>query len=96
MRAERARERTPLLRLDHQHIGVAELVALVPERHGLPTGGAEVEHGHDGNAGDAERHHGRRMVMAHRRHIETRLIDAAVDHPLGIELDGRRHDRLGI
>ena len=41
MLAERARERAPLLRLDHQQVGVAELVALIPERHVLAHRRAE-------------------------------------------------------
>jgi len=38
-----ARERGALLRLDHQHIGVAEFVVLVPVRRLVAADRAEVE-----------------------------------------------------
>jgi hypothetical protein len=96
MLPERARERAPLLRLHHQKISVAELVALVPERHVLADRGAQVKHWHDRHARDRERQHGRRMMMNHRHHVGPRLIDAAMNDTLGKELLGRRLHRLRI
>ena len=93
---KRTRERAALLRLDHQQIGVPELVVLVPERHGLAHGGAEMKDRHDGNASDRERQHRRGMMMAHRRYLGPRRKDATVNDPLGKELDGRRGGRLRV
>ena len=50
-----------------------------------PHAARHVEHRHEGNAGDAERHHRGRVVMADRHDVGPRLVDAAVDHALGIE-----------
>jgi len=50
----RASERPP--RLDHQQVGVAELVALVPDGMSSPTA-ARGETRHDRHAGDDERQH---------------------------------------
>jgi hypothetical protein len=91
---KRACERAALLRLDHQEIGVPELVMLVPERHGLAHGGPEMKDRHDRHARDGERHHRRRMVVAHRHHVGPRRKDAAVNDALGKELDLWWGDRL--
>ena len=94
MVTERPGERAALLRLDHQHVGVAELVGLVPERRLRSHRRAEMEHGDQINAGDAERHDGGRMMVDHRVHVGPRLVNATVDHALGIEGHRRRADRL--
>ncbi len=94
--AERFRQRPPLLRLHHQEISVAELLVLIPERHVLAGRSAKVKHRHNRLAGDGERHHRRRVVMAHRHHVGPRLINAAVNDPLGIELHFGQAQRLGI
>jgi hypothetical protein len=96
MRAERAGERTAFLGFDHEHVGVAELIALVPERHRLSAGSAQVKNRNDRNARHAERHHRRRMMVADGHHIRSRLVDAAMDDTLRIELHRWRLDRLGI
>ncbi len=87
MPPERARQRMAFLLLDDQEIGVAELVVLIPERQVFAHRCAEMEHRHDRLAGDGERHDRRRVVVAHRHDVAARLIDAAVDDPLGVEMD---------
>ena len=96
MAAERARERGALLGLHHQQVGVAELVAAVPERRVPTHRGAEMEHRHERHAGDRERHDRGRMVVAHGIHVGARLEDLAMDHALGIRTRHRRHDRVGV
>src|SRR6516164_9491599 len=56
-----------------------EFVILIPERRLLAHRRAEMENRRDRLASDAERHHRRGMVMAHRKHIAAGLIDAAVN-----------------
>src|SRR5215470_13388136 len=96
MFAERAGERGAFGRFHHQQIGVAEFIATIPERRKRPHGGAEMKHRHDRIAADAEWHHGRRMMMAHRSHVRPRFENLAMDDALGIELCGRRLDGLGV
>ena len=96
MGSERPRQRMPLLLLDDQKIGVAEFVLLIPERHVQPARGAEMKHRNDRLAGDAERHHRRRVVMADRPDVAARLIDTAVNDAFGIEVHFGRPHRFGI
>src|SRR5579875_1368866 len=84
---EGARERRTLLRLDHQHVGVAELVALVPERRPNAAHRAEMEDRHIVGAGGKQRHEGGAVMMAHRHDVGTRLVDLAMDDALGILAD---------
>src|SRR5580704_8507319 len=89
MRAERSRERRAFLWSYHEEIGVAEIVAAVPERRERARRGAEVENRRHRLAADAERPHGRRVMVADRGYVRTRLVDFAMNDALGIELDGR-------
>jgi len=93
---ERARERGALLRLHHQQVGVAKLVAAIPEWRALPHCGAEVEHRLKRHAGNRERHDRGRMMMAHGIDVRPRLENLAMDHALRIGTHGRRNDRVGI
>ena len=94
--AKRARERAALLRFDHEKIGVAELVVLIPERNFFSDCRAEMKHRHDPLAGYAEWHYRRGMMMAYRRHIAARLVNFAVNDALRIKPRIRRFHRLGI
>ena len=96
MAAERAGERGAFLRLDHQQVGVAEIVAAVPERRHRAHGGAEMKHRDHRVAADAERHDGGGVMVADGEHVGPCLVDLAVDDALGIELHGRRLHRLGV
>jgi hypothetical protein len=87
-------QRRALFRLHDQEIRCAEFVVLVPERHVLADGRAQMKHGHERNAGDAERHDRRRVMMADRHDVGTRLKDAAVDDALGIKVRRRLLYRL--
>src|SRR5664280_1599344 len=94
--AERAGERGPLLRLDHQHIGVAEFVVLIPVRRLDAADRAEMEDRHIVGADGEQRHEGRAMVVAHRHDFRPRFVDFAVDYPLGILPDAGIAQRPGI
>jgi hypothetical protein len=96
MLTKRASERASLLRLDNQKIGRAEFVVLIPERRLLAHRRTKMKNRDDWLAGDTERHHRRSVMMAHRDHVATRLIDAAVNDALGIEQRFGRSHRLGI
>src|SRR5262245_40609499 len=79
VRPERARERASLFRLGDQQVGVAELIMLIPERRYRADRRAKMEYRSNRLAGDAERHHRWRVMMANRDDIATRLIDATVN-----------------
>ena len=64
VRSERAGERGAFLRLDHQHVGIAELIALIPERH-VADDGAEMKYRHDLLARYGKGQHRVGVVMAH-------------------------------
>ena len=91
-----AGERASLLGLDDQKIGGAEFVILIPERRLLSHRRAEMENRNDRLADDTERHHRRCMMMTHREHVATRLVDAAVNDALRVEQRFRWPHRLGI
>src|SRR5208283_2136071 len=92
MLPERSRQRMALLLLHDQKVRVAELVMLVPERRLLAHRRAEMKDRQDRFAGNAERHDRRRVMMADRHDVLARLIDAAVDDALGVEMHlGRLH-----
>src|SRR6185437_16576227 len=84
MLSESTRERGALLRLDHEHVGVTEFVALVPKWRANAAHRAEVKNRHVIRARRKQRHEGRTMVMTHRVHLRPRLVNFSVDHPLGI------------
>src|ERR1700683_4829354 len=86
MSAQRVRERAALLRLHDQKIGIAELVMLIPERHLLAHGCAEMKDRNDRHTRDGKRHDRGRMVMTDGHDIGARLIDATVNHALGVEM----------
>ena len=96
VRAERFCQRAPFLRLDHQHVGVAEIVLAVPERRRGAEHRAHVEDRHELDAGDAERQHRGRVVMAHRVDVGPCLIDAAVDDALAVKRQVGMNGRLRI
>src|SRR5262249_28635406 len=81
---------------DHQKIGVAELVMLIPERRLFPHRGAQVKDRHDRLAGNAERHDHGRMMMAYRDDVAPRLINGAVNDAFGIKQRFGRSHWLGI
>src|SRR5262249_15400422 len=87
---------SPLLRLYHQKIGVAELVMLIPERRLFPHRGAQVKDRYDRLAGNAERHDHGRMMMAYRDDVAPRLINGAVNDAFGIKQRFGRSHWLGI
>src|SRR5581483_9756574 len=77
---ERARERAALLRFDHEKVGVAKFIILIPERHFFTNRSAEMEDRNDRLAGDAKRHHRRGVMMAYRGDIAARLVDLAMNN----------------
>ena len=81
---------------DDQQIGVAELLDAGPRTAYL----RRPQHRDEKPARLAlpamAKHHRRRMMMAHRHHIGTRLIDAAVNDPLGVKLHLWRPNRFRI
>ena len=96
VRAERLCQRLAFLRLDHQHVGVAEFVSAVPEWRRRAEHRAHVEHRHELDAGDAERQDRRRVMVADRVDVGPRLVDAAMDHALAIKRHALCRDRLGV
>ena len=95
MRPQRARQRRAFLRFDHQHVGVAELVPLIPERH-VTHRGREVENRHHLLSRDGEGQNGVGVMMHDRIDLGAGLVNLAVDHALTIEAEFGRPDRLGI
>src|SRR6202012_2526211 len=77
-------------------IGIAEIVAAVPERYVLAHHRAHVEDRLERDAGDAKRQHRRGMMMADCVNVRPRLIDAAGNDALAVHLDLGRHYRLRI
>src|SRR6185437_11898361 len=96
MLPESTGERGALLRLDHEHVGITELVALVPKWRANAAHRAEMKNRHVIRACCKQRHESRTMVMTHRVHLRPRLVNLSVDHPLGILPDAGIVQRLRI
>ena len=80
----------------NQQIGVAELLVLVPDRHLVTNAGAHVHDRSHLVAGDAIGDHARAVVVDDRHRIGPRLIGAAVDRALGVEVLALGVDRLAV
>src|SRR6185437_5110235 len=81
--------------LDHQHVGVAELIALIPELH-LAHDRAEMKYRDDLLPGNCVRQHRMGMMMDHRMDVGPRLVDFAVNHFFAVQPEFGRAHRLGI
>src|SRR5262249_48296251 len=96
MLAESACKRSALLRFDHQHIGVAEFIALVPERRANASDRPEVKNRHVIRTGGKQGHECRTMVVADRIHLRPGLVDFTMDHPFRVLADARIVQRLRV
>src|SRR6476659_7275131 len=94
--AEGTRERSAILWLHTQQVGVAEFVAAIPERRAQPHRGAEMKHRQQRHARDRERHDRGSVVMTYNVHVRPRLENLAVDYALRIGTFLWRHDRVGV
>ena len=94
--AELLRKIAALVHGADQQVGVAELGVLVPDRHLVADGGAHVHQRPHLVPGDAVGNDARAVIVDHRHHVGPRLIGAAVDRALGVEVLALGVDRLAF
>ena len=88
VRAKTLRQIAALLRIDHQHVGITELVADVPYRDTRAHVAGGVDHRLQHTVGDGEGQHFIGVAVHHGMDVRACFIDAAMNEALQIGWTG--------